>query len=127
MKKLVKLVIMVAGVLVLLGSAAFMVTSNSSGVVAQIIDKLTPLVNESSAYVKTGVEPISRDDHDMPTYRFETIDHTGDSLTLDVMGMKDFLPDHYLKITHKGRFVVTYEEVSLSEIPTSLRTRVAQM
>ncbi|CXP67318.1 exported protein [Staphylococcus aureus] len=77
-----------------------------------ITDQFNPLVKEDDSYVKT-TEVSTRMDDQLRSYTQSAFNKEGKETQL----MYTATPHRYLKITHKGHHVETFEEVEKEEVP----------
>lgn len=86
------------------------------GEIAGLIDQINPLVKEESSYIKTK-KPDEFLEYDRASYTQKAYDKQGESRNLTFTAAQSLKLDRYLKITHKGAHVATYEEVNKQDIP----------
>ncbi|MBB2508405.1 putative protein YxeA [Staphylococcus cohnii subsp. cohnii] len=86
------------------------------GEIAGLIDHINPLVKKESSYVKTK-KPDEFLEYDRVSYTQKAYDEQGESRNLTFTASQSLKLDKYLKITHKGAHVATYEEVNKQDIP----------
>ncbi|HCW7617463.1 TPA: YxeA family protein [Staphylococcus aureus] len=75
-----------------------------------ITDQFNPLVKEDDSYVKT-TEVSTRMDDQLRSYSQSAFNKEGKETQLMYTATFDVKPHRYLKITHKGHHVETFEEV----------------
>ncbi|HCZ1880296.1 TPA: YxeA family protein [Staphylococcus aureus] len=75
-----------------------------------ITDQFNPLVKEDVSYVKT-TEVSTRIDNQLRSYSQSAFNKEGKETQLMYTATFDVKPHRYLKITHKGHHVETFEEV----------------
>lgn len=78
-----------------------------------ITDQFNPLVKEDDSYVKT----TTRMDDQLRSYTQSAFNKEGKETQLMYTATFDVKPHRYLKITHKGHHVETFEEVEKEEVP----------
>ncbi|MCS5349021.1 YxeA family protein [Staphylococcus aureus] len=81
-----------------------------------ITDQFNPLVKKDDSYVKT-TEVSNRVDEYLRSYRQNAYNKTGKKTQLTYTATYDLKPNRYLKITHKGHHVETFEEVEKGQVP----------
>ncbi|UXV56019.1 YxeA family protein [Staphylococcus aureus] len=81
-----------------------------------ITDQFNPLVKEDDSYVKT-TEVSTRMDDQLRSYSQSAFNKEGKETQLMYTATFDVKPHRYLKITHKGHHVETFEEVEKEEVP----------
>lgn len=91
-------------------------TKQASGEFAQILDRINPLVKTGHVYVKT-TKPIEVNGYGTAAYEQTAVDETGHTRPIAFNGLTELKRDRYLKLTNKGAFVETYEEVTAEELP----------
>ena len=81
-----------------------------------ITDQFNPLVKEDVSSVKT-TEVSTRIDNQLRSYSQSAFNKEGKETQLMYTATFDVKPHRYLKITHKGHHVETFEEVEKEEVP----------
>lgn len=81
-----------------------------------ITDRFNPLVKEDVSYVKT-TEVSTRMDDRLRSYSQSAFNKEGKETQLMYTATFDVKPHRYLKITHKGHHVETFEEVEKGQVP----------
>lgn len=81
-----------------------------------ITDQFNPLVKEDVSYVKT-TEVSTRMDDQLRSYSQSAFNKEGKETQLMYTATFDVKPHRYLKITHKGHHVETFEEVKKGQVP----------
>ncbi|MBC1520114.1 YxeA family protein [Listeria aquatica] len=114
-----KLIGWILGFVVIVGLAlggAKLMTANQSGEMAGIIDRFNPLVKEEAVYVKTS-KPVNVDEHGNANYKLTAVNQDGKTRTIEFMAMGELKQDRFLKLSSKGAYVETYEEVPREKLP----------
>lgn len=88
-----------------------------------IIDQLNPLVRPSESYVKT-IAPSRNLEHGYFEYQQDAFDKEGQEIPLIFTADHKLKMNHYLKISHKGKHVITYEEVQKDELPQKVKEKL---
>ncbi|UMT78507.1 YxeA family protein [Staphylococcus roterodami] len=113
MKTILKTIIYIA--LTIIGAYAtlfILKTIDSHGVT----DQFNPLVKKEDSYVKT-TEVSTRMDDQLRSYNQSAFNKEGKETQLMYTATFDIKPHRYLKITHKGHHVETFEEVEKGQVP----------
>lgn len=118
MKKILILmpVVILALAIILIGMYLVSNGKKQEGEIAGLIDYINPLVKKESSYVKTK-KPDEFLEYDRVSYTQKAYDEQGESRNLTFTASQSLKLDKYLKITHKGAHVATYEEVNKQDIP----------
>ncbi|MBZ8172204.1 YxeA family protein [Staphylococcus cohnii] len=118
MKKILILmpVVILALAIILIGMYLVSNGKKQEGEIAGLIDHINPLVKKKSSYVKTK-KPDEFLEYDRVSYTQKAYDEQGESRNLTFTASQSLKLDKYLKITHKGAHVATYEEVNKQDIP----------
>ncbi|MBA1354877.1 MULTISPECIES: YxeA family protein [Staphylococcus] len=118
MKKILILmpVVILALAIILIGMYLVSNGKKQEGEIAGLIDHINPLVKKESSYVKTK-KPDEFLEYDRVSYTQKAYDEQGESRNLTFTASQSLKLDKYLKITHKGAHVATYEEVKKQDIP----------
>lgn len=114
-----KLVGWILGVIIIVGVALVgvkFVTANQSGELAGIVDRFNPLVKEEAVYVKTE-EPVNVDEHGNANYKLTAVNQEGKTRTIEFMSIGELKQNRFLKLSSKGAYVETYEEVAREKLP----------
>ena len=118
MKKILILmpVIILVLAIILIGMYVVSNGKKQEGEITGLIDHINPLVKKESSYVKTK-KPDEFLEYDRVSYTQKAYDEQGESRNLTFTASQSLKLDKYLKITHKGAHVATYEEVNKQDIP----------
>ena len=118
MKKILILmpVVILGLAIILIGMYVVSNGKKQEGEIAGLIDHINPLVKKESSYVKTK-KPDEFLEYDRVSYTQKAYDEQGESRNLTFTASQSLKLDKYLKITHKGAHVATYEEVKKQDIP----------
>ena len=118
MKKILVLmpVVILGLAIILIGMYVVSNEKKQEGEIAGLIDQINPLVKEESSYIKTK-KPDKFLEYDRASYTQKAYDKQGESRNLTFTAAQSLKLDRYLKITHKGAHVATYEEVNKQDIP----------
>ncbi|MFW0760407.1 YxeA family protein [Staphylococcus cohnii] len=118
MKKILVLmpVVILGFAIILIGLYLVSNGKKQEGEIAGLIDQINPLVKEENSYVKTK-KPDKFLEYDRASYTQKAYDKQGKSRNLTFTAAQSLKLDKYLKITHKGAHVATYEEVNKQDIP----------
>src|SRR5699024_1439111 len=118
MKKILVLmpVVILGFAIILIGLYLVSNGKKQEGEIAGLIDQINPLVKEENSYVKTK-KPDKFLEYDRDSYTQKAYDKQGKSRNLTFTAAQSLKLDKYLKITHKGAHVATYEEVNKQDIP----------
>ncbi|MBE5666159.1 YxeA family protein [Staphylococcus sp. SS87] len=81
-----------------------------------VTDQFNPLVKKDDSYVKT-TEVSTRMDDQLRSYNQSAFNKEGKETQLMYTATFDIKPHRYLKITHKGHHVETFEEVEKGQVP----------
>lgn len=111
--------IMGATLLIAIGGlfGAKLYAENSNGELAGVLDQLNPLVKESTLYVKTK-EADSVNGYGIASYTQQAIDETTKKRHITFTADHELKKEAYLKISSKGKHIITYEEVAPSKLPS---------
>ena len=118
MKKILILmpVVILGLAIILIGMYIVSNGKKQEGEIAGIIDQINPLVKQENSYVKTK-KPDKFLEYDRVSYTQNAYNKYGESRDITFTAAKTLKLDKYLKITHKGAHVATYEEVNEMDIP----------
>lgn len=118
MKKILILmpVVILGLAIILIGMYVVSNGKKQEGEITGLIDHINPLVKKESSYVKTK-KPDEFLAYDRVSYTQKAYDEQGESRNLTFTASQSLKLDKYLKITHKGAHVATYEEVNKQDIP----------
>jgi uncharacterized protein (TIGR01655 family) len=117
-----KLIAKIGGVILLMVGGLFastFYTKNSANEFAGILDQLNPLVKEGHVYVKTKAAD-SVNGYGTAYYEQIAVDEDGKTRPIAFNGISELKVGHYLKLTHKGAHVETYEEVAKDDVPKNV-------
>ncbi|MHC5248055.1 YxeA family protein [Enterococcus sp. LJL90] len=114
--KIIKILMGFAVIIIIGLGGLFFFTANSSGEVAAVIDRFNPLVQEGAVYVKTKAAD-SVNGYGTASYRQSAVDENGKERQIEFTADHELIQERYLKISNKGAYVETYEEVTAEELP----------
>lgn len=123
MKKFATTLIGFLAVMGIITFGATVLTKNSSGELAGIIDRFNPIVPKGEVFVKT-TKPESVNGYGTAAYKQIAADADGHTRTVEFNGMSELKVDHYLKLTNKGAYVENYEEVAKDEVPPKALSKI---
>ncbi len=116
MKKLGSLILGIVVVAFVALVGAKFVTADQSGEMAGIVDRFNPFVKEEAVYVKTG-KPVNVDEHGNANYKLTAVNQEGKTRTIEFMSIGELKQNRFLKLSSKGAYVETYEEVAREKLP----------
>ena len=119
MKFLKGLFLTVATVFILLFAVSF-VTKIKTDEYSQMINHLNPMLKTESVYVKIDNSDSYDEGHGNYIYSLTGYSETGRRQPVVFTGMGKLKDQHFLKLTTKGSYVSTYEEVQPKQSPMLL-------
>lgn len=99
-------------------------TQRETGDLYEIIDRYNIFVDWQPLYVKT--QQSQGEPTDSGGYQYTQVAYTADGALQDVRyyTSEKLANNHYLKLTAKGRYVESYEEIKKSSLPTQALDRL---
>ncbi len=91
-----------------------------------VTDQFNPLVKKDDSYVKT-TEVSTRMDDQLRSYNQSAFNKEGKETQLMYTATFDIKPNRYLKITHKGHHVETFEEVEKGQVPKKALDKLSRL
>lgn len=92
-------------------------STNCDNETLQFIDQINPLVKEKESFVITKQKPDQLLEHNRVSYIQDSVDEKGNITPINFTAIEKLEPNRYLKISHKGKHVKTFEEVNEKQVP----------
>lgn len=91
---------------------------DNTSAAGQAFNKINILVKEEPRYVKIdNTKAVDEDGYGNYNYTLTSYDQKGQEHPIKFTGMGKLKQDHYLKLTTKGTYVITYQEAFEQNIP----------
>lgn len=91
---------------------------DNTSAAGQAFNKINILVKEEPRYVKIdNAKAVDEDGYGNYNYTLTSYDQKGQAHPIKFTGMGKLKQDHYLKLTTKGTYVITYQEAFEQNIP----------
>lgn len=91
---------------------------DNTSAAGQAFNKINILVKEEPRYVKIdNAKAVDEDGYGNYSYTLTSYDQNGQEHPIKFTGMGKLKQDHYLKLTTKGTYVITYQEAFEQNIP----------
>ncbi|ALB28967.1 YxeA family protein [Companilactobacillus heilongjiangensis] len=125
MRKLLKSLFLTISIIGLVYVGACVYTKDRTDDFAQLMGQFNFLVKEEPRFVKiNNAKGKDEDGYGNYNYTLTSYDKDGNEHPIKFTGMGKLKQGHFLEVTAKGAYVITYKEVFKNDMPTNVYNKL---